>query len=148
MIKDNINRASTYYNLSDDIKFGFEWIKNNSLEQMPDGRYDISDNIYVNVQTYETKDDAQYEAHRRYIDIQYMIKGCESAMVTDYSNCLPMVEYNELNDVEFLASKECETYNLNENEFFVFFPHDAHKPSLKTDKNTVVKKAVIKVKIK
>ena len=73
MIKDSLKRAETYYGISERIKAGFEWIKNNDLKNLPDGRYEISDKIYANLQSYQTKDDAPYEGHRDYIDIQYMV---------------------------------------------------------------------------
>lgn len=146
MIKDNIKRAETYYNISENLKKGFEWIKNNDLKNMTDGRYEISDKIYANLQSYTTKDDAPYEAHRDYIDIQYMIKGAERSGVTDYSNCSVKEEYNKEKDIEFLnCNSEEKFYELLENEFFVFFPHDAHKPALKINENKNVKKVIVKV---
>ena len=146
MIKDNINRAETYYKISENLRHGFEWIKKNDLKNMQDGRYEVSDNIYANVQSYETKDDASYEAHRKFIDIQYMIKGEELSGVTDYSNCSVTQSYNSEKDIEFLSiNKNEEFYKIKEGEFFVFFPHDAHKPAIKTDKNKNVKKVIVKV---
>ena len=146
MIKDNIKRAKTYYDIPERLQEGFEWIKNNDLENMADGRYEISDKIYANVQTYLTKDDAPYEAHRDYIDIQYMINGEELCGVTDYSNCFTTEEYNKDKDIEFLSnSAEEQLFKLKEKEFFVFFPHDAHKPALKVSRNKQVKKVIVKV---
>lgn len=148
MIKDNIKRAETYYNISENLKLGFEWIKNNDLKNMPDGRYEICGKNYANLQTYETKDDAPYEAHRDYIDIQYMVIGEELSGVTDYTNCSTKEEYNKEKDIEFLNinAKE-EFYKIKEGEFFIFFPHDAHKPALKIDTNKKVKKVIVKVAV-
>ena len=60
------------------------------------------ENVYASVQTYVTKDDAKYESHRRYIDIQYMIDGEEKIGVTDLSNCVSCVEYDSEKDLELL----------------------------------------------
>ena len=136
MIKDSINNAETYYKISENVKKGFEWIKNNDLPNLPDGRYEISDKIYANLQSYMTKDDAPYEAHRDYIDIQYMVKGEEISGFTDYSNCSTTEQYNNIKE---------EFCKITEGEFFVFFPHDAHKPAIKVDKNKNVKKVIVKV---
>lgn len=146
MIKDSINNAETYYNISENLKKGFEWIKSNDLKNMPDGRYEISDKIYANLQSYLTKDDAPYEAHRDYIDIQYMVIGEELSGVTGYSNCSKTEVYNKEKDIEFLKcdSKE-EFFRIKEGEFFVFFPHDAHKPAIKINENKNVKKVIVKV---
>ena len=147
MIKNNISRAELYYNISENLKLGFEWIKNNDLKIIDDGRYEISDDVYANVQTYMTKDEAPYEAHKDYIDIQYMITGEEYSGVTDYSNCSVIENYNKEKDIEFLkCNVKEELYSLKEGEFFVFFPCDAHKPAIKINTNKLVKKIIVKVK--
>ena len=146
MIKDSIKRAETYYNISENLKKGFEWIKNNDLKNMPDGKYQIDEKNYANIQTYETKDNAPYEAHREYIDIQYIINGEELSGVTDYTNCSSKEKYNKEKDIEFLNCNTPEEFHkIKEGEFFVFFPHDAHKPALKTNKKQIVKKVIVKV---
>ena len=148
MIKDCIERAEKYYKISDNLRQGFEWIKNNDLLNMKDGRYIISDFLYANVQTYDTKEDAPYEAHRQYIDIQCMINGEELSGVTDYKNCSTVTAYDETKDIEFLKNNAEENfYKIKTGEFFVFFPHDAHKPALKVNEISNVKKVIVKVKI-
>ena len=148
MIKDSLKNARIYYGISENLKTGFEWIKKQDLKSMPDGRYEISEKMYANLQSYLTKDDAPYEAHRDYIDIQYMVDGEELSGVAEYSNCSVKEEYNKEKDIEFLETnvKE-EFYKLKEGEFFVFFPTDAHKPAIKTDKNKNVKKVIVKVSV-
>lgn len=149
MIKDRLDNAQSYYGLSERIKRGFEWLKSTDLESIADGRYEISgDEIFANVQSYETKDDAPYEAHRKYIDIQYMIKGLEKVGVTDYANCSSKEDYNPEKDVEFLNCDICDSYQmLEEGEFLVFYPQDAHQPSLNPGRKLNVKKVIVKVQI-
>ena len=148
MIKDSLKRANTYYGISKNLKTGFEWIKNNDLKNMPDGRYEITDKIYANLQSYLTKDNAPYEAHREYIDIQYMVTGEELSGVTDYSNCSTTEQYNKEKDIEFLKNNSNEQFHqISEGEFFVFFPHDAHKPAIKIRENKKVKKVIVKVSV-
>lgn len=148
MIKDNLKNAKTYYGISENIKTGFEWIKNNDLKSMNDGRYEINDKIYANLQSYMTKDEAPYEAHRDYIDIQYMVDGEEMSGVTDYLNCVTTEKYNKEKDIEFLKNMSDEQfYKIKEGEFFVFFPTDAHKPAIKIGANKKVKKVIVKVRV-
>ena len=148
MIKDDLKNAQIYYGISENLRIGFEWIKNNDLKSMEDGRYEISSNIYANLQSYQTKEDAPYEAHRDYIDIQYMVIGEEFSGVTDYSNCSTTEPYNKEKDIEFLQNnfKE-EFYKIKQGEFFVFFPTDAHKPAIKINESKKVKKVIVKVGI-
>lgn len=149
MIKDLLKNAETYYNLSDNLQVGFEWLKSQNLLELADGKYEInSDNVYASIQTYETKTDAKYESHKKYIDIQYMIKGCEKVGVTDLSNCTTCIDYDSERDLEFYDINCAEEYfELNEGQFLVLFPQDAHKPSIAHPGKNTVKKVVVKVSI-
>ena len=149
MIKDILEKSYIYENISDNIKEGFAWLKNNNLKEMPDGKYSIkNDKIYANIQTYETKNDALFEAHKDYIDIQYMIDGEEVCGVDSYKNCSVVTSYDQEKDIEFLnGSVNADYYTLRTGEFLVLFPSDAHKPAIKNNKNTLVKKVVVKVHI-
>ena len=149
MIRDKIKNAKIYYNLSENLKLGLNWLENTDLDSLKDGKYIINGNsIYASVQTYETKTDANYESHRKYIDIQYIIDGEEKIGVTDLSNCKTCIEYDEERDLEFykINTKE-EFIELKDNYFVIFYPHDAHKPSISIAKPNKVKKVVVKVAI-
>lgn len=149
MIKDKLLNSSVYYNLSERIKTGLSWLENADLINIADGKYLIDGElIYASVQTYDTKDDAKYESHRRYIDIQYMIDGEEKIGVTDLSNCVTCVEYDSEKDLEFydITCKE-EYLGLESGQFLILYPHDAHKPSITKDSKKTVKKVVVKVAI-
>ena len=149
MIKDKLKYANNYYNISEKLKAGFEWLKSNNLGEIENGKYLIGEGgMYVNVESYDTKSDANYEAHRKYIDIQYMIKGVEYIGVTDISECGVVEEYDEKRDIEFMSKSGNDDYQtLNSGEFAVFFPNDAHKPSISPLRQIHVKKAVVKVPV-
>ena len=149
MIKDCLDNAGIYYNISKNLKRGFEWLKSNDLDKLESGKYIIdSDKIYANVQEYTTKTDAKYEAHKKYVDIQYMIRGEELVGVCSKSNCTTCIEYENSADIEFLDCKKEDIWQkLGKGEFLVLFPNDAHKPSMSIKKPSTVKKAVVKVAI-
>ncbi len=149
MIKDELLNAELYYRVSERLKIGFEWLRNTELNEINDGKYNIEgENVYANVQTYETKEDAKYEAHQKYIDIQYMIKGEEKIGVCALKNCNTCIEYDTDKDIEFFDINDEDNWQLlKEGDFLVLFPNDAHKPSISLNNKLVVKKAVVKVKI-
>ena len=149
MIKDTLNNSKIYYSLSENIKKGLMWLEANDLIEIDDGKYLIDgNNVYASVQTYETKEDAKYESHRKYIDIQYMITGEEKIGVTDLSNCKSCIEYDSERDLEFYdIDCEDEYIALDKGQFLILFPHDAHKPSISKNKKNTVKKVVVKVAI-
>jgi len=146
MIKDILDNAQNYYSLSKNLKVGFEWLKNHDLKNMADGKYVINDDIYANVQSYMTKDDAPFEAHKKYIDIQYMIDGEENIELANYMNCDIKVEYDKEKDIEFLeCNRNVETQTLKQDYYLVFFPSDVHKPALKINEPRQVRKVIVKV---
>lgn len=68
MIKDTLKRAETYYGISENLKKGFEWLKNTDLDGITPARYVIDgEKLFANVQEYETKSEAKYEAHKKYM---------------------------------------------------------------------------------
>ncbi len=147
MIKDKIVNAKTYYGLSKRIERAFTWLKDCDLKNLEEGRHEIDDAIYANVQVYETKEDSIYEAHRKYIDIQCVISGKEKVEVAYYNECKTKTEYDSDKDVEFLTADKNESVSLTEGEFLILYPQDVHKPCLNFDKSGIVKKIVVKVGI-
>jgi YhcH/YjgK/YiaL family protein len=146
MIRDKIKYYNEYDRLPNDIKKGLEYIFKTDFSKLEDGRHELFGENYINIQTYTTKDDADFEAHREYVDIQYIISGEEQIGVTSYDNCKTTIEYNPLKDIEFLSG-EGTYFTLKEGEFMILYPEDAHKPSIKTDVPSTVRKAVAKIKL-
>jgi len=149
MIKDKLKNAKIYYNLSENLKKGLQWLEKTNLDQLADGRYEIDGNdVYASIQTYETKIDAKYESHRKYVDIQYIVNGKEKIGVTDLSNCITCIEYDSERDLEFYdIILEKKYIELSEGTFAIFYPHDAHKPSIAIKTPAEVKKIVVKVAV-
>lgn len=148
MFKENISNFDDNLNLSSNIKSGLNYIKNTDFSKLEDGKYIIDgENMFVNIQTYMTKSDANFEAHRKYADIQYIISGSEKIGVTDYENCSTVIAYDKENDIEFLSGKG-DYVSLKEGDFLVLYPSDAHKPSISIDAfSSRVRKAVVKVMV-
>lgn len=149
MIKDNIENAQNYYGLSENLKKGFEFLKNNNLENFENGKYEIDgENIFVSVQGYNTKPEREgkFEAHKKYADIQFIIKGQEKLGFTNIQNCTPSTFYDEKNDIVFLEGQG-DFVTAHEGDFLIFYPQDAHMPCISIDNPQYVKKAVVKVKL-
>lgn len=128
------------------------FLKENNLVEMAPGKYDLtSDGVYATVSDYITKDidTVFYEAHRKYIDIQYIASGREYIAITTLENIDSVKQvYDEVNDIEFFQKTDDRFVLADSTKFFVFFPSDPHKPCLKVDENSKVRKIVIKIPIK
>jgi biofilm protein TabA len=129
----------------------FRFLKDNDLTKLEPKRYDIDgDNLYATVSEYTTKNEeiTNYEAHRKYIDIQYVIKGKEIMNIAPIASVKDIVTpYDETKDIEFVTIAKKVNYMASTDNFFIFFPGDAHRPGLKDGINAPVKKVVIKLKV-
>jgi biofilm protein TabA len=150
----SVNRrelAISYFKNKERWDKAFTFLKTNDLSKLEIKRYDIDgDNLYAPVSEYLTKNvgDAKYEAHRKYIDIQYVIQGIEQMSIAPVSMKDQVISpYDAAKDVEFMTVKQSAEYNATPSNFFIFFPSDIHRPGVKVGENTHVKKIVIKVKV-
>ena len=129
----------------------FKFLKSNDLTKLELKRYDIEgDNLFATVSEYQSKNEesAKFEAHRKYIDIQYVISGKEIMNLAPISTLKDVLTpYDAVKDIEFITVSKVVNYKASPSNFFIFFPDDAHRPGLKDGLNSPVRKIVIKVKV-
>lgn len=128
----------------------FGYLCRTNLDSLPLGRIDLSDDVYITVSKYQTKEpiDALYEAHKKYIDVQYLISGSEYIGLQRDATLLNEVRsYNEENDIAFYTSERGDFRKATPENFFIFFPQDAHRPCVKDTESANVKKLVVKIKV-
>ena len=129
----------------------FKFLKSNDLTKLELKRYDIDgDNLFATVSEYQSKNEesAKFEAHRKYIDIQYVISGKEIMNLAPISTLKEVLtHYDAVKDIEFITVSKVVNYKASPSNFFIFFPDDAHRPGLKDGSNSPVRKIVIKVKV-
>ena len=143
--------AVAYFKNKDRWDAAFTFLKNIDLSTLEIKRYDIEgDNLFATVSEYLTKneEDANFEAHRKYIDIQYVITGTEQIYVASVLNKNEIITpYDEAKDIEFMTVSGSNSFTATPKRFFVFFPSDIHRPGIKIGENSQVRKVVVKVKI-
>ena len=149
----SVNRkefAVSYFKNKDRWDKAFNFLKSNDLSKLEIKRYDIDgDNLYAPISEYVTKneEDAKFEAHQKYIDIQYVITGTEQMSVAPLSMKKDVLTpYDPAKDIEFMTVNESKSYTATPDRFFIFFPSDIHRPSVKVGENSQVRKVVVKVK--
>ena len=121
-----------------------EFIRSGKTNELDCGRHDLFDGVYVNVSQYQTKEESFFEAHRRYIDIHYIISGEEIVEVADVSTMSVSKDYDEASDA-LLGMASGKRYLLKEGQYMVLRPQEAHMPGISKGINRQVKKAVFKV---
>ena len=139
-------RVMTLADIKDISNTAYEFISNTDLKDLSEGRYFFDKKIYCNVESYETKERHRYEAHKKYIDIQYMISGSEKMIVEDLDNLNISVPYDHEKDVAFYHdNKKGQEYVVRENECLVFYPENPHMPCVKNEEVCKIKKIVFKI---
>lgn len=150
MIIDKLSNSELYEFKNQGIKRAIEFIKSADFDSVPDCRSEIDgDNIYVIKSTYKTKNksDVYPEAHRDYVDVQFIISGTEAIGYAANTSQKIYKEYEKDYDYE-LYDAECSYIEFCEGMFAVFFPGELHKPGiLSDDKPAEVRKIVVKVKV-
>jgi biofilm protein TabA len=133
------------------LERAFEYLARTDLATLPLGRTDIKgDDMYVTVSEAGTRapEQVRFEAHRRYVDIQLVVRGQEAIGVAPAALLSTVEPYDAAKDIEFFAEPpESVTLPLREGDFAVFAPGDAHRPSLHLDGPHVSRKAVLKVSV-
>jgi YhcH/YjgK/YiaL family protein len=128
----------------------FKFLAENDLGKLEVRKYELDgDKLFATVSEYLTKDEetTNFEAHRKYIDIQYVIIGREIMNVAPLKTaCEEVTPYDEAKDIEFLKVLTMQKHAATQENFFIFFPSDAHRPGIKENTSARVRKLVIKVK--
>ena len=178
MIYDKIDNWQTYAAISQDIRLGLDYLRNMTPDVAP-GVYELSPRVKAIVSEYTTKKENEngYEAHRDWIDIQYLLSGEETV------HCLPLEYLSETQPYD--AAKDAAFYRaapsvpsagshpqnnlrisalsarhnasvsfyppqqlrLGNGYFTILFPQDGHMPCLSVTEPQPVRKVVVKVKI-
>lgn len=148
---DVIEFAKQYNKNKKYWKKAFEFLKNNRLDTIKAGKYPIvGDTVYASVTNNKPKafEDTKWEAHKKYIDIQYVVNGKEKIGIASVLKGIILETYNEKNDVGFysFSDNDCHYYIAQPDTFLIFFPGDSHRPNIKVEGHEAYKKIVIKVK--
>jgi YhcH/YjgK/YiaL family protein len=147
MIIDKLKNAELYQELSENLKQAFDYLAANDFSTMESGRYDIDgDTVYAMVQRYDTKprEMGLWEAHRRYIDVQFVASGIETLGWTNVANLTETQPYTEDKDYLLFAG-DGDFVTARAGDFLIFFPEDGHMPCLAYESSVPVLKIVVKV---
>jgi YhcH/YjgK/YiaL family protein len=86
------------------------------------------------------------EAHRKYLDIQYIVRGKEVMGWADLADCEIVGEFNDEKDIGRYTGN-FEFLNIHEGMCYVAFPEDAHMPGRHLDVPNDFVKIVVKLKV-
>jgi biofilm protein TabA len=132
MILDRLEQAKRCMVLHPRLKAGFDFLLGRDLAKCPLGRYEIQGSqIYATVSADmgQGREQSPLEAHREYIDIQYVIEGDEWIGWDSVGPQLQIRDpYDPSRDILFFKNKPASWVQVPPGCFAVLFPEDAHAP--------------------
>lgn len=149
MIIDQLQNAPIYFGVSAGIRRALEFLQRPDLSSLPAGRTDIQgDEVYAMAADYKTRpqSEGKWEAHRRYIDVQFVASGREKIGYACTTQLSLTQAYDEKADYLLLAGSG-DFLVAGPGTFLVLWPSDAHMPGIAEGQPTPVRKIVVKVRV-
>lgn len=150
MIADSLRHHAFYRNLHPALPAAFDYLRHFD-PATPDGRVDLDgDRVFALIQSYETvaAEQKRYEAHRVYMDLQYLVEGVERVYHLPLDRLTEEAAYDADKDVAKYAGEDAQALVLRAGDFAIFYPHDGHKPSCADGPPGRVKKVVFKIAVR
>lgn len=151
MIFDTLVYADRYASLHPRFQLAFDFLRNMTGAEEP-GRYDLAGDLcFALVQTYQTKPqaDALFEAHRKYIDVQFLFGGRETIFWAPLASMKDQtMAYDESKDAAlWKLHTDATPLHVSAGQFVILYPEDAHAPCVQWGEAENVLKVVIKVAV-
>jgi len=150
MIADTLRNAALYRGLSSRIALAFDYLCGTDFALATMGTFEIDGrHVYAMVQEYRTLDRVQgaWEAHRKYIDLQYVVSGTEQIGYAPLRRLTPGC-YDEARDILPLEGAWVGTFfACDPGDFVLLFPEDAHMPRIAGAAPELVRKVVVKIAV-
>lgn len=127
-----------------------DYIKSHDLNKMENGRHQIDgDDLYLNIvdSRMKTVEEARYEVHDKYIDVQVPLSREESFGVKPRPACKePAGDFDVVKDIMFFKDPICKenVVAVPAGEAITFAPDTAHAPLIGEGE---IHKAIFKVKV-
>ena len=149
MLYDSLKHIEFYKGIHPGVYRALEILRDTDFSQLEDKRYEVDgDNLFFFLQSYETKPDNDTpEAHRKYIDIQFLVSGREKMGVAPLEDMSDEVEARPDGDIWFYRGPMDYITLTAGDRFAVLWPGDAHAPSIAVDSPAPCRKCVVKVKV-
>jgi len=145
-IVDRLENYRKYTNLHPEFEKAFDFLRKGNISQLELAKHAIDgEKLYCSLSkgTARTRDQAFLEAHRKYIDIQFVISGNEEMGYKPVADCRHEKEpYNPEKDIMFFKDPPEKWIKMPAGSFIILFPQDSHAPLVGSGE---IHKAVVKV---
>jgi YhcH/YjgK/YiaL family protein len=151
MIQDTLAQSARYEALSPRFAQAFAFLRKVDGTQSL-GRHDLDgDKVFALVQTYATKpiESAKFEAHRKYIDVQFLYSGRETILWAPLAAMKEQtLAYDEAKEAAlWKVVADVTPLHMSAGHFAILYPEDAHAPCIEWGTSEQVFKVVVKVAV-
>jgi len=130
------------------LAVAFRFLEKPDLAQLTLGKHVIDDKAYAIIDKSPSQDpkSVEFEAHRKYIDVHYMISGQVTTGFAPITKLQAISPYKEDEDAAmFQVPSAYQRVKLYPGKFAVFFPGAGHMPNCHLDGPHDLHKVVVKV---
>jgi len=146
VVSDRLANAHLYTALGTRIAQGLQFLAGTDLATLAPGRHELDGTrLYALVSDYTPKPPAEgrWEAHRRYLDLQYVVSGVERMGVAPIDR-LAAGDYDADRDMLWLEGLG-DFLTFDAGQFMILWPGDAHMPGIDAGVPGPVRKVVVKI---
>ena len=130
------------------LAVAFKFLERPDLASLPDGKHVIDANAYAMVSKSKSQDPqaVQFEAHRKYIDVHYVISGQVVTGFAPADTLKALTSYDEKDDATtYAVPANYVKVKLYAGDFAVFFAGGGHMPNCHLDGPHDLHMVVVKV---
>jgi len=146
MILDILDNADRYLTLNKGFREGFAFLMRSDLKALASGYHKIfSDRVFAIVEhgPGRDKNDAELEAHEKYIDIQLVVAGVDTIGWKLTSSCKQISKaYDSKKDIGFFRDEPDIWIPVHPGQFVILYPEDAHMPMISAGQ---LRKVIVKI---
>jgi biofilm protein TabA len=149
MIVDRLGNRAVDAHLPSRVRQALEYLRTTDMNAIQLGRHEIDgDRLFALVQEYTTRpaNECVWEAHRKYIDVQYVVRGVERMGHAPLARMVVRTPYDPERDVTLFERGDA-FVTVNEGAFAIFGPDDVHSPCVAANDPAPVRKVVVKASI-
>ena len=148
IIINKLQHAERYFNVHPAFEKAFAFLRQDGLAELAADRYEIDgDRLFCMISKGpgRSRSEAKLEAHRKYIDIQYVIAGTDEMGFKPTADCKVIdTEYDADKDIMFFKDQPDSWTEVPAGSFVIFFPKDAHAPLVSSGE---IHKVVLKIAV-
>ncbi|MEG0369774.1 MAG: YhcH/YjgK/YiaL family protein, partial [Hungatella sp.] len=118
------------------------------LDGFTEGRYEFDGGFFL-VQKGITKpmEEGDFEVHRKYVDVQMVMKGSEDLAWAEINDLKETIPYDSQRDAALYSGDTNHRMAITAGMCYIAFPHDGHRPIRHVEKPQKFVKIVMKLPV-